>query len=112
MIDLLDLIVTIIVMVFIIAQYFLLLFKRKDDLFTLRFDLYSRLRKYWLTTSKKNTALEEIITPLAEEAFFLFDEKVYNYVMGLIDDYHHGSDYFPRDEFIEPFLKYLKIHNK
>ena len=92
-----------------ICQYNLSLTKRKDDLFDRRYAFYQKIRDKWLSTfDDREMDCEELI-PYAEEAEFIFGSDISKHILSLSDKNHNGSPFFPEEDFIKPFRKYLKI---
>jgi len=85
--------------------------RRKDDLFDRRYAFYLKIRAAWLSTQDESQASADIedLIPLAEEAGFIFGPDISKHIMSLENARHDGSQFFPNDDFIKPFEKYLRL---
>lgn len=86
--------------------------KRKDDLFDRRYAFYKQIERYWLETSDIATGREpelEGLVSAAQEAEFLFGNDVRDHILSLEGKRHDGSPYFPNEDFVKPFRKYLEL---
>lgn len=89
--------------------------KRKDDLFDRRYAFYERVRSMWLSTGTGAGLDEdpeidiESLIPIAEEAQFLFGKDIADHILSLDRKGHSGSPFFPNDDFVKPFEKYLQL---
>jgi hypothetical protein len=89
---------------------------RKISLFDKRYDFYTRLKKRWLETGDNPGGMPtspsmdsiEIIMWL-NEAEFLFGKDVMNHINNLEEKEHTGAPFFPDEDFVKPFRKYLKL---
>jgi len=96
-------------------QYRLAAARRKDDLFDRRFKFYQQVRTMWLKTCILAPAGQQLclgiedLIPVSEEADFLFGKDVAQHICSLADKQHDGSPFFPNDDFVGPFRKYLAL---
>lgn len=88
---------------------------RTDALFDRRYAFYQRVRDIWLASGTgapehqdPELHLEDLI-PIAEEARFIFGKDIEEHILGLSRKGHQGSPFFPDDDFVKPFGKYLKL---
>lgn len=86
--------------------------KRKDDLFDRRYEFYKGVRDWWLKTADLSAPpidFEEALA-IADEARLLFGEDIAKHILSLVGPGRHpGSPFFPDSDFIEPFVKYLRL---
>jgi len=96
-------------------QYLLAVKRRKDDLFDRRYEFYRQVRSMWLKTGNgappgQQSWLDiEDLIPVSEEASFLFGQDIAQHICSLADKGHNGSPFFPDDDFVKPFRKYLSL---
>ena len=85
--------------------------RRRDDLFDRRYRFYQQVRDAWLSTADPSTRPPDIEDwiPIAEEASFLFGSDIADHLVSLDGRKHSGSPFFPNDNFVEPFRKYLTL---
>ena len=81
--------------------------KRKQELFDKRYFFYNNVFQlfYQKQTQNKNVTVEDLL-PYANEAMFLFDKKLSDHVMSIMQYSKKDLNY---DWFNKPFLKYLKM---
>ncbi len=96
-------------------QYRLAAKRRKDDLFDRRYEFYRQVRSMWLNTGNGAPPgqrpwldIKDLI-PVSEEASFLFGQDIAQHICSLADKKHDGSPFFPDDDFVKPFRKYLSL---
>ena len=84
--------------------------KRNNELFDRRYEFYQRLRGAWLSTvdSDLDIDMEDLIS-WAEEAEFLFGRDISTFILSLDGKSHEGHPFFPNQEFIDPFKKYMSL---
>ena len=51
----------------------------------------------------------EDLIPVAMEARMLFGKDIAQHIISLENKAHKGSPFFPDDDFIKPFMKYLQL---
>lgn len=92
-------------------QYWLALKKRKDDLFDRRYAYYQKVRNMWVSTWDKDQPVfdQEDVIMLAEEAGFIFGKDICEHILSLENKRHGGSPFFPDEDFVKPFRKYLEL---
>lgn len=85
--------------------------KRKNDLFDRRYNFYQTLEKFWLQSSDDNCRPHDVedLIPVAMEARMLFGKDIAQHIISLENKAHKGSPFFPDDDFIKPFMKYLQL---
>lgn len=105
-------IVAIIGVIIASVQVWLAFKKRKDDLFERRYDFYQKLENMWLATRDyENPSYPDVedLIPWASRAEFLFGGDIADHILTLEEKHHNGSPYFPDDDFVKPFKKYLVL---
>jgi hypothetical protein len=104
-------IVAVLGIIFTVLQFILARKKRKDDLFNLRYDFYRQVSKIWLDTyDGRNPPLDTVdLIPISEKAEFLFGREITNHILSLVDK-NASNEFFPDDDFSNPFRKYLKLN--
>ncbi len=84
---------------------------RRNDLFDKRYAFYQELEDFWLSTVCADSPELDVedLAPAAVKAEFLFGEDISKHILSLADKRHKGSPFFPDDDFVRPFKKYLKL---
>ncbi len=84
--------------------------KRKDDLFNIRYEFYSKISKVWISTYNSENPTLDIadLIPISEKAEFLFGKEIAEHIISL-EGKRATHDLFPDDDFSKPFAEYLKL---
>jgi hypothetical protein len=85
--------------------------RRKDELFDRRYEFYRRARDFWLSTANPASPPPDIQDwiSVAGEASFLFGRDIAEHLVSLDGKRHDGSPFFPNDDFVRPFRRYLTL---
>lgn len=97
-------------LLFTVLQFKLAQKKRKDDLFSLRYDFYKKVSNLWLATNNLQNPPLDItdLIPISEKAEFLFGKEISRHILSLANK-RATNDLFPDNDFSKPFYKYLKL---
>ena len=94
-----------------IFNHWLAVRRRRDELFDRRYEFYRRVRDFWLSTADPAVPppdIQEWIS-VADEASFLFGRDIVEHLVSLENKRHDGSPFFPNDDFVQPFRRYLTL---
>jgi len=85
--------------------------RRREELLDRQYDLYQRVKEFWLLTHDTNvpTPHFEDLIPFAKEAASIFGKEMQDHILSLSGKRHSGSPLFPDEDFVRPFRKYLKL---
>lgn len=91
-------------------QYFIARQKRRDDLFSLRFQYYKKIERMWLATYNHNNpplSVEDLVE-VVSEAKYLFGNEVADHLISF-ENRRAENPITPDSDFSKPFEKYLRL---
>ncbi|WP_152563558.1 hypothetical protein [Palleronia rufa] len=89
--------------------------KRKDDLFQQRYEFYSELETWWLSTGNAADGPKTLgaewydLRGPARKSRFLFGPDIEEHILSLEDKTHDGHPWVVDEAFERPFLRYLEL---